>query len=77
MFKNEKLLLQFAEGIQEFYIKIIVPYYESKSRSLKISKEIALKFAPSLLSAKEVDIAQGQLTEMERKAELDVNGKKI
>ena len=31
-------MLKFAEGIKKFYLEIVIPYYDKKSKLLQISK---------------------------------------
>jgi hypothetical protein len=44
LFKKPDLMRKLGEGIQKFYLKVIVPYYKYKTMPLKLSKQIAIKF---------------------------------
>ena len=38
LFKSPELMKDFADGIQRFYVKIIVPYYKHKTKPLLVKK---------------------------------------
>ena len=55
LFTNPELFKAFADGIEKFYKKIVVPYYSEKTVELKISKELALNYEETITKAKDID----------------------
>lgn len=77
LFKDEKLLISFAKGIQGLYTSVIVPYAEKSNRALRIKKELGTKFKVTVSNEKQAEECRKQLKNFESKEELKLNEKRI
>ena len=77
LFKTPELMQSFADGIQRFYVKIIVPYYKHKTKPLKIQKNLGDSFVQTIKSKKQLEESLEQAVIMETKYSLDLNSKVI